>query len=526
MPNKCRSPEVGLQAKNRSVLKLSLAAGLLLALGQPVAAQEAIGAPAPEGKRALVLLPRMSVTMTATDNLTLDTSAKDVALVTVLAPGINLVSNHARATGTLDYSISSLLYTKTNQPTRHQSALTAQLALEPVENWLFIDSRASIGQQAISAFGPQTQDNQLVNANRTEVATLSVSPSVRGLLGDVATYDLGATFAETRAKDSALGDGRNGALSLRIASAGGQMRLLGWSLTANSQHNTQGLGRDTRSATAMAGLQYRPDPDLNFELSTGRERNDFQTSGQRSDTTYALRAAWSPTPRTKLSADWQRHAYGNSHTLNFEHRMARSVWRWLDTQSVMAGGAVGAAGLRSNYDLLFLQFASIEPDPVKRDTLVNTYLQNNGLSPNAIATTGFLTAGTNVTRRQEASMSWQGLRTTLTAMLSRTNTHRLDVQTPANDDLGQFGRIIQQGLSLTISHRLTLSSSLGLTASSQRTRADQAGQTSDLKSIVANWSGRLGARSTVQLGARASHFDATLKPYRENAVFANLVQQF
>lgn len=521
MPSQYRSPELA-GLSNRAVGRLSRAvstAGALLSLSVGTAWSQ---------QPALRVEPRVSVTMTATDNLNLKPTAKDAALITTIAPGITVSSRSARAVASLDYSLSGVLYTKSDQGSTHQNALNARLSLEAIENWLFIETRATISQQAISAFGTQTPNNQLVNANRTEVANVSVSPSVRGSIAGVASYQLSANLTETRAKDSVAGDNRDQNLSLRLAGLGGAQRLLNWSLSGSAQRTQPRLGRETLSSSALAGLQVQASPELRFDLSAGGERNDYVSTDRATDATYSARATWAPSLRTTAVADWQRHSYGNTHTLSFEHRMARSVVRLLDTQSVVGGGNVGAAGVRSNYDLLFLQFASIEPDPVKRDTLVNNFLLNNGLSPNALATSGFLTNSPTLTRRQEISMSLEGLRTTVTAVLSRTNNRRLDTQAPANaaDDLTQFGNVVQQGLSLNLSHRLTPSSSLGMTASSQRSRSDQAGQATDLKSLTANWSGRLGARSTVQFGARTTHFDGQLQSYRENAVFANLVQQF
>ena len=63
------------------------------------------------------------------------------------------------------------------------------------------------------------------------------------------------------------------------------------------------------------------------------------------------------------------HVYGNTYAVNFEQRFARTVWRYSDSRAA-TNTSLGALGTQTNYELFYLQFASIEPDPVKRDLLV------------------------------------------------------------------------------------------------------------------------------------------------------------
>jgi uncharacterized protein (PEP-CTERM system associated) len=211
--------------------------------------------------------------------------------------------------------------------------------------------------------------------------------------------------------------------------------------------------------------------------------------------------------------------------------MARSAWRFSDSQSASLGNGqgngvgTGAAGQRSNYDLLFLQFASLEPDPVKRDALVRSTLQTLGLSPDAFSTSGFISASPTLQRRQDLSFSLQGLRTTVTALLSRSRNRQLGAATKVNDDFAQSSTITQRSASISLSHRLTPDSTVNVSLSDQQTRGDLAAQSTSLKSAIASWGGQLGRRGSVSLGARHSRFEG-VTPYSENAVFATVVQQF
>ncbi len=477
----------------------------------------------------LTVVPRVSVTQTWTDNNSLQSDAKDAALITVLAPGVNISSRAGRVRGTLDYALNGVLYIKSDQKNRTQQSLSAAAVAELIDRTLFIDAQASISQQAASAFGRQTVDNSLANANRSEVTTLSISPYLRGLLAGLATVELRANASESNTKDSLVGGSRASGGSLKID---GLVRgSVNWFGNATTQSSAFKTGSSYRTAAVNAGLRYRADPEFLLGLTVGQERSDLAGNGSRTTASYGLNSVWTLSPRTALAGDWQYHDYGNSHSLSFEHRRARSAWRFSDSQSVNlgnglgSGGSTGAAGQRSNYDLLFLQYASQEPDPVKRDALVRSTLQSLGLSPDALASSGFISASPTLQRRQDVSFSLQGLRTTVTALLSRSRSRQLGAVTTAKDDFAQSASITQRSASITLSHRLTPDSNLNVSLLDQQSSGDTAAQSTTLKSVIASWGGRLGSKASLSLGGRHSRFEG-VTPYTENAVFATVVQQF
>jgi uncharacterized protein (PEP-CTERM system associated) len=475
--------------------------------------------------QGVLVQPRLSISQTATDNLKLTDKGKDAALITTVAPGISISSNSGRVQGFLDYSLNGLIYTKADEANTRQNSLSAVATVEAVENWLFLDARANMSQQVVSAFGVISADPKLNSGNQSEVSTLSLAPRIKGMLGGLMNYDLRADATETRAKDSITGD-----LSSRSASAqfsGLSQGLLNWSAALSTLQSQPRGGRDTQSTSATATLRIKPDYDWNFGLTAGQERNDYSSTTAETNATYGVNASWSPTPRTQLVADWMHHNYGNSHTLNFEHRMARTVFRLTDSQSANNGGPQNALGVQTNYDLLFIQLAAVEPNPVRRDVLVRNMLNSLGLSPNGLAGGGFLNASTSLSRRQEFAILWQGVRTTMTLSINQSTTNSLGTSTGlADDDLSRSGKIRQRVASANMAYRLTPTDTATLVISRQQNRGDLNTQRSDLTSLSANWSGRLGIKTTVQLGLRHSSFDSPQQPYRENAVLASLVQQF
>lgn len=311
------------------------------------------------GSGAGGIQPRLGVSQTWTDNLRLAERDKDAALITTISPGISISRNAGSLRGSLDYSLNGITYVKTTYGSRVQNALAATVQADIVPGTFSVDVQANIGQQNASAFGLQsgpslgTQGSvsALDNPNSRETGVLNVSPLLRGQIGSLASFDLRGNFSMTEVRGSALGDSRTSGGSLRIS----QLRpgMLSWYALALTQQTRAKLAQSNRTSSVVAGLQYRPDADWLFSANIGQEKSNYlnRTDGGDSGTTSGLTADWSPTTRTRVSGNYQRHTFGNSRGATFEHRMRNSVWRLSDTRSVTLGNTGSISGLRTNYDL-------------------------------------------------------------------------------------------------------------------------------------------------------------------------------
>ena len=129
--------------------------------------------------------------------------------------------------------------------------------------------------------------------------------------------------------------------------------------------------------------------------------------------TYGAGAVWTPSPRTSLTANFDERSFGRTHNLSFEHRTALTTWRISDSRSVSTVNGENGAGSRGTaYNLLFAQFASIEPDPVKRTDLVNSALLRSGINPTAGSDRHLISCtGARQPDRVAATMGRQAVRT-------------------------------------------------------------------------------------------------------------------
>jgi len=475
----------------------------------------------------LVVQPRISVQTMATDNVML-TSNRDDALVTTVTPGIGLVSRGGRFVGMLDYSLSGVLYTKTVQPNRFQQALRASGSVDVIENTFQVDAVASISQQSISALGAQTTDSSLGGVNRTEVASLTVSPVLHGRLGPLAAVELRGNLGESRAKNNTLGNVRQTGGTLNLS--GLYPSMVNWFATLSDQRSQfRGYDNDSRSTQAYAGLRFTPDVDLMFAVNGGRERSNYLVGTQATSALWGGSVNWVPSPRTKVAADWMRHSYGNSHSFNIEHRLARSAFRYTDTQAVSQLPQVGQVSMGSVYDLLFQQYASIEPDPVKRDAIVRAFLSSNGINPDSQLVSRVLTNAPSIQRSQQLSYSFTGLRMNFILSANSGWTNRLGTTTVVAGDLSNFQRIVQRGVSASLTHKLTLQSTLGLSYgvihNSGQGGTGLLANDIQLRTATVSWQTQLALRTQFALLLRHAQSDGATS-YRENALTANLVQTF
>ena len=489
-------------------------------------AQDAASLPV-ESTRELSIVPRLVVTETLTSNASLTSTGRKSDLITEISPGIRLSSDRGRIRGFLDYSLRNLIYAQNTSARTSQNALNAFGTVEAVSNWAYLDLNGSIAQQAISAFGTQSPSNLNSNSNRTESRTFRISPYVRGRLASFADYEARYSLTTNRNQSSIASDVTTNEALVKVRGQSSSARL-GWSLDASRQNTRYAVGRTTEADVLNGNLAYSINPQLNLSLLVGREANNYTTLSKKSSLTSGFGINWIPSETTRLSASRQNRSFGSSHNIFFEHRTARTAWRFNDSKDVSATPSqTGVGSVGSVYDLVFSQFAAREPDPLLRAIQVNDFLQVNGINPNATVVSSFLTSAVSLQRRQELSFVLLGVRDTLTLSANRSEGFRLDtIVGSVTDDLSNFGVVRQRGLSVSYAHRLTPETSMNVVASAQKASDSQGLQNTSSKSVNVSVFTRVGTQSTAILGVRRVVFESSTAPYTESAVTGTLNVQF
>lgn len=497
-------------------IRPSLMAALAVAFGSPFAfAQDAARGP------GISVVPVFSIVETYTDNRKLTTTDRQSELITQISPGVQISSRSGAVQGSLSYAASGVLYARDSSANTIQNQLSANGTAELVERRLFVDAAAAISQQAVSAFGTQSAGSVTDISNRTEVSTYSLSPYLRGrLLGSV-DYQARLSYLRSSGSAGALGDTK--ALT-GTAGLSGMVGRIGWSLDGSRNATEYDDGRRYYTGRFGGSLVSTSIPDLRLTVRLARESSDLNQSAAGNKTSWGAGALWTPGPRTTVGLDADRRYFGNSHALTLQHRFARSIWVYTDSRDVTTGGVSGRQTF-SLYDLFFAQFASIEPDPLKRDTLVRNFLRANGLDPTTTTLGGFLTASPSVQRRQNLSVSLQGLRSTVTVAGFQSTSSQLD-PAAAGGDLGQAAEVRQLGWNVTVSYRLTPVASFIVVGSMLKTPDSGSFAGNDLRTLMATWQSSVGQRAQVSLGVRYAVFDSEANPYHETALIGSLSLRF
>ena len=488
----------------------------LLAWALPSAAQQS--GPA----RAWVVTPTFTASETYTD-VQRNTGFSGGEFVTQVSPGIQMSSRSGRVQGSLSYALTASHHSRNSQGDVYQNALSSQVAVEAVEKWMYVDARASISQQSISAYGEQTVfDPSRSSANQTEVATLSVSPYVRGTLAGLANYELRLNASANNARNSVVSDSTTTGASVSLSSPR-QGAVLGWGLSATHQKVDFRAGRATESDRVSLTLTARPYPDLQLGLSGGMEATNVGSTGRQSYDNWGGSLRWTPTERTAIGLQADRRYFGNAHSISFEHRMRRMAWRFSDSRSATGGGDPNGVGQPiSLFDLYFLLFASQQPDPALRELMVLDYLRLIGRSPNEMVGRGLLNSAVSLQRRQDLSLAILGVRSTINLQAFTTQTRSLDnlIAVPAVES------VTQRGATATLSYRLTPLSSVSLNGAWQRTLDTPTRAGNDLKSLLLGWTGQLSRTATGSLNVRHSRFHSSTAPYDQTSVSAAISLRF
>lgn len=520
-------------------IRIAAAASMVLT-GLPASAQNA------------TIVPTFSISETITDNRDLRSTGKQAEAITTISPGVRISSRSGRVQGSLDYSLNALIYARDGSRNDVQHALAAGFSAEVVENHAFVDTRASISQQSISAFGVQTPSFTTSNANRTEVRTLTVSPSLRGKLGDLADLDARATWGVNSSGSSRAADSSNTSISLRASGGRGP---IGWSTGISESTSDFEGGRKSKQGQSDFSVSYRlsseyranlriaresndilstrqqhtnswgggldwtPNPDLRASLRVARETTDGGLTPQPDRTSWGGGLNWAPTPRTNLSIESDRRFFGNSRSVSFQHRMARSVWSFTDTRNISTNltGNPGS-GVLDSYDQLFAQYASAIPDPVLRDLFVRAFLASRP---------GFLTNAVTLQHSRNATVLLQGVRTNISFNVYATDSRRLDGASSAIDDLSLAGTVRQHGHSVTVSYQLApiTSVNFGYNRSSTDGFGTQSGN--GQRAFTLSMSTQLFyQRTSLTLSLRRVVFDSAVQPYTENGATATLSVRF
>lgn len=474
--------------------------------------------------RPLSLVPTFNATASFSDVRNRSGGNEPGQLILQAGPGLQLTRRSGSVQGTLDYSLVGTMYSRRSELNSLQNNLTAFATAEAVEGWAYVDARATITQQSVSAFGQQTAPGSLnYNSNQREVLNVVVSPYVRGELRGLADYEVRVFGTMNEISGETAGDYRSGGSSVSLSSPR-RGSVIGWGLQASQdQVNFKG-GRATDNARASASVSYSPSTDLALVLRGGQESTNVGGVDRRSYDNWGAGLRWTPTPRTQVSLSADRRYFGNSHQVSLEHRLRSSSIRFTSSRDVISGNdssGLGRPVTLFQYYMTLPSYVAAEPNVQLRALRVLELLKATNQNPNAVVGGGFATSAVSVQRRDDLIYTYVTPRSTFTVLGFSSSTDVLDNLSAQRG----LGAIRQSGVLASVSHRVTPITNVSLQGTFQRS-SGQNQPDSDLKSLSLGLATSLNRNTTASVGLRLGVNSSANNSNRETALTASLGMRF
>jgi uncharacterized protein (PEP-CTERM system associated) len=415
-----------------------------------------------------------------------------------------------------------------------QRQLNADARARLIDNLLYVDGLAMIGQQSISAFGPQVNDNGYSRTNRADVSTWRVSPYLKHRFGATATAEL--RYARDSVKPGGFGLGKSDSDTASLAiDSGPAFHRVGWGLHLSKQELDDSAAGASTTETALAKLRYRANSSLDLTATGGYDKYDYQSqSGATAGKNYSLGFNWAPSSRTSVQASAGKRYFGNSYFLSALHRSRRTVWNISYNDAVtttrsqfLIPAAIDTAAM---LDRLFLTNI---PDPIARQQAVDAYIRATGLPPSLANNINYFSNRFLLQKQLQLSAAFNGARSTHVLALNATKRNALSTAQSDSALLGSSlstinDNIRQVSATLSSSYRLNSRSAVNLALSAARIESLTTGITDHQKlatlALTRQFERRL--KGAVELRRNQSSADSTGgRAYRENAISASLSLQ-
>ncbi len=483
--------------------------------------------------------PVFEVRETYTDNVALRANA-EANWVTELAPSFRLEHTGPRLQMSAAYTRHFYEYADKDIGGTYGATqdLSAVAKAKVVSELLYIDANASIGQRDASAFGPLLLNtgNNFARTNASEIKTARISPYLVHRFGPYANAELRFTADRLTSSTGGLNNSTGKTLALNLVS-GSAFRQLGWGLQANKSEQkglaTTGPGGKSDSENVAANLRWTATSQLTLTAMGGYDSYDYQAlGGSNGGAAWQLGVDWQPGTRTRVQASAGKRYYGNSYSLQAQHRARASIWsiNYNDSvtstrQQFLLPSAI------DTFSMLDRLFASAIPDADERRQAVNAYIQAAGLPASLANNINYFSNRYYLQKQLQAAVVLNGPHTTTVLTLQDMRRNGLSSTAVDSSVLGSTNTILndnthQSGGNMTWNWRLSSRTGVLATADVTRIRSISA------KTSTINRSLRIGLTRQLQPSLRGSIDVRRVSGglgaahYTENAVSASLNKQF
>jgi len=270
-------------------------------------------APAAAQKPPVLITPSLGITETWTDNAEKTEDDPEQDAYTTLTANVKVDATSRRFDLGLNYTLSADKYAlHPDLDALHHQGLMA-LDSELIDHTLFIDTRASVSEQSVTA-SRNTQDNRSSSDAKARVIAATISPRLEHRFGSAAmaalsashsrTFTSAVTTSATSDADEEEAENLNGSTtnSAKLEVRGGEMFTdVLWDYTSTVSHTDQNDGDDLFQQSHQLATEYRVNRNVGLMAVVGYDLTSGQDLSEDIDGPYySVGMHWTPTPDMDL----------------------------------------------------------------------------------------------------------------------------------------------------------------------------------------------------------------------------------
>lgn len=479
--------------------------------------------------------PTVSATETYTDNVSLATRGLERSdLVTQISPGLSVTANGPRLKLRANYQLQGTTHLHSNGSSELSNVLDGSLTAEFVEDLFYIDARANISQQNISAFGPQSTNNININNNRADVRTYGVSPYLRHNFGNRAFGELRYAHDSVGTSSNLLATSNTDRLSM-VLNSGEAFQKISWGLRASTQKSHSHDQRDVNQDLISGSVRYFLNPHFSVTATGGYEKANYATLAETpSGTFYTAGFIWKPTSRTDVSVTAGHRYFGQTYSLLANHRARHSVFNVSYTEDITTAQQQFSAPPRASTAAFLDQLYTAQiPDPAARQQVIDALIRQTGLASTISNPNNSLTNTYFLQKSLQASVAVSGARNTVVvSAFDSRRTAQSAQQASVVVGTSPFAALNDNNkqLGLTALWNVQLASNLNGLASlnTTRTTALSTARVDNYKAFRLGVTQKFAQKlsGSVELRHSQQNSDVLGGDIRENALTASLLMQF
>lgn len=493
----------------------------------------------PSGAADWKITPTLELRETYSDNIGLFAAGNEKSdFVTQINPGISLKGNGPRLKVNARYGMQNLIYAEESSRNAVRHLLSADANAELLDDFLFLDGKASISQQNISAFNAQTADSINTTNNLTETRTYSISPYLRHRFGSTATSELRYTHDSVDSSTSGLLAREADHILLKIIS-GTAFNTLGWGLDYSKQRTdyTSAGAADLDMESLSGQLRYRILPRLSLIGTGGYEKFSYLSISDKPESAFwSAGFSWTPAERTSLMASAGKRFFGTTYALKANHRTRRTVWNVdysEDITTTQSQFLVPATIDTANFlgQLLTTQYPDLTSE--ERQKVIDDFIRQTGLPSSLSESINYFTNRVLLQKRLQASVALNGAKNTLVLsvfnMLREAQTSQdIDSSLLGSSNLALYDNTRQVGASALWNWRLSAVTSANIGVGYTRISSIGTDRKDNTRTLKIGLARKFQPKLHGALDFRHNQRDSNLSggDYSENAITASLLMSF